>query len=78
MESNPGEMGLCAARIAHPLISSHRHLPVRLLLQNSAAGRAACGKGRLLWCSGIDLWVAVGKFRDVLGRYLLLCYLESY
>ena len=78
VESNPGEMGLCAARIARPLISSHRRLPVHLLLQNIAARRAACGKGPLPWCSGIDLWVAEGKFRDVLGRYLLLCYLESY
>jgi hypothetical protein len=63
-------MGLCAVRIARPLISSHRHLPVRLQLQNIAAGTAACAKGPLPWCSRINLSVAVGKSKDVLGRYL--------
>ena len=78
MGSNLGEMGLYAAMIAHPLISSHLHLPVHLLLQNIAAGRVACVKGQLPWCSEIDLWLAVGRIKNVLGRYLSLCCLESY
>jgi hypothetical protein len=71
-------MGLDAAKIAHPLIFSHQHLPVHLQLQNIAIGRAACGKGQLLWCSEIDLWLAVGRIKNVLGHYLSLCCLESY
>ena len=78
MESNLGEMDLCDTKIAHPLISSHQHLPVHLQLRNIAAGRAACVKDPLPWCSGIDLWLAAGKIKVFLGRYLSLCNLESY
>jgi hypothetical protein len=78
VESNLGEMDLYAAKIAHLLISSHPHLPVHLQLQNIVARRVACVIGQLPWCSEIDLWLAVGKIKNVLGRYLSLCYLKSY
>jgi hypothetical protein len=70
-------MDLYAAKIAHLLISSHPHLPVHLQLQNIVARRVACVIGQLPWCSEIDLWLAVGKIKNVLGRYLSLCCLES-